>query len=63
MRVPGAAPHTTHTHTPPRARTQPPAGGYATRLDIPGAEHAVTSDEALALDTLPGSSVLIVGSG
>lgn len=40
-------------------------GGYATRLDIPGAEHAITSDEALALDNLPpeGRPVLIVGSG
>lgn len=38
-------------------------GGYATKLDIPGADHAITSDEALALDNLPGKSVLIVGSG
>ncbi|KAI8473138.1 MAG: hypothetical protein J3K34DRAFT_189860 [Monoraphidium minutum] len=38
-------------------------GGYATKIDIPGAEHAITSDEALALDALPGKSVLIIGSG
>lgn len=38
-------------------------GGEATRLDIPGAEHCVTSDEALALENLPNKSVLIVGSG
>eukprot|EP00775_Hariotina_reticulata_P005372 gene5372-5607_t len=38
-------------------------GGYATKLPIPGAEHAITSDEALALDALPDKSILIVGSG
>lgn len=35
--------HTRHQLKPP-----PCAGDYATRLDIPGAEHAITSDEALA---------------
>jgi glutathione reductase (NADPH) len=38
-------------------------GGHATRLPIEGAEHTITSDEALSLDNLPNSSVLIVGSG
>jgi glutathione reductase (NADPH) len=38
-------------------------GGAASKLPIEGAEHAITSDEALALDNLPDSSVLIVGSG
>lgn len=45
-------------------------GGRATRLPIPGAELAVTSDEALALDALPQPPapgkrpiVLIVGGG
>lgn len=38
-------------------------GGYATKLPIEGAEHAITSDEALSLDSLPDKSILIVGSG
>lgn len=38
-------------------------GGAPTKLDIEGGEHAITSDEALALDNLPDKSVLIVGSG
>jgi glutathione reductase (NADPH) len=38
-------------------------GGSATKLPIEGAEHAITSDEALALDNLPDKDVLIVGSG
>lgn len=38
-------------------------GGYATKLPIEGSEHCITSDEALALENLPGRSVLIVGSG
>lgn len=45
-------------------------GGKATRLPIPGAELAVTSDEALALDALPqppspgkAPVILIVGGG
>jgi len=45
-------------------------GGRATRLPIPGAELAVTSDEALALDALPAPPapgkapvVVIVGGG
>jgi pyruvate/2-oxoglutarate dehydrogenase complex dihydrolipoamide dehydrogenase (E3) component len=33
------------------------------QLPIEGAEHAITSDEALHLETLPEKSVLIVGSG
>jgi pyruvate/2-oxoglutarate dehydrogenase complex dihydrolipoamide dehydrogenase (E3) component len=38
-------------------------GGAPSKLDIEGAEHAITSDEALALENLPDKSVLIVGSG
>lgn len=38
-------------------------GGYATKVPIEGAEHAITSDEALSLDSLPEKSILIVGSG
>ncbi|WIA38411.1 hypothetical protein OEZ86_001737 [Tetradesmus obliquus] len=38
-------------------------GGYATKLPIEGAEHAISSDEALHLEALPDKSVLIVGSG
>eukprot|EP00879_Flechtneria_rotunda_P016082 GHRR01016823.1.p1 GENE.GHRR01016823.1~~GHRR01016823.1.p1 ORF type:complete len:482 (+),score=161.44 GHRR01016823.1:604-2049(+) len=38
-------------------------GGHATKLPIEGAEHAITSDEALHLDHLPDNSVLIIGSG
>lgn len=38
-------------------------GGAPSKLSIEGSEHAVTSDEALALDKLPEKSVLIVGSG
>eukprot|EP00878_Enallax_costatus_P014556 GHUV01015227.1.p1 GENE.GHUV01015227.1~~GHUV01015227.1.p1 ORF type:complete len:416 (+),score=110.51 GHUV01015227.1:307-1554(+) len=38
-------------------------GSHATRLPIEGAEHCIMSDEALALENLPGRSVLIVGSG
>lgn len=43
---------------------QTSAGGYATKLPIEGAEHAITSDEALALENLPsGAPILVVGSG
>lgn len=64
-------PHTVEVTSPDGAKRTLKAknilvatGGYATRLDIPGAEHAVTSDEALALENLPESgSILIVGSG
>lgn len=38
-------------------------GGAPSKLNIEGAEHAITSDEALALENLPDKSVLIVGSG
>lgn len=33
------------------------------QLPIEGAEHAISSDEALHLEALPDKSVLIVGSG
>jgi glutathione reductase (NADPH) len=38
-------------------------GGAPSKLNIEGAEHCITSDEALSLDNLPDKSVLIVGSG
>jgi len=38
-------------------------GGAATKLPIEGAEHCITSDEALALENLDNKSILIVGSG
>ena len=39
-------------------------GGHAVKIDIPGAEHAITSDEALVLDTFqPGLPIAVVGGG
>jgi glutathione reductase (NADPH) len=40
-------------------------GGHAVKIPIPGAEHAITSDEALVLDNLPkqGEAMVIVGGG
>lgn len=38
-------------------------GGAPSKLSIEGAEHCITSDEALALDNLPDKNVLILGSG
>lgn len=39
-------------------------GGHAVKIDIPGAQHAITSDEALVVDDLrPGDPVVIVGGG
>lgn len=38
-------------------------GGYATKIPIEGAEHAITSDEALALESLPSGNIVIVGAG
>ncbi|CAD7698256.1 unnamed protein product [Ostreobium quekettii] len=37
-------------------------GGRATKLDIPGAEHAIISDDALELDKLP-KRIVIIGAG
>ncbi len=37
-------------------------GGHPTKPDIPGAEHAITSNEAFQLEALP-ASVLIAGGG
>lgn len=38
-------------------------GGYATKIPIDGAEHAITSDEALSLDGLPQGNIAIIGAG
>jgi len=38
-------------------------GGYAVKLDIPGAEHGITSDEALALENFPQKDIVILGGG
>jgi len=38
-------------------------GGHAVKLNIPGAEHAITSDEALVLDKVARESIVIVGGG
>ncbi|MGE5501471.1 MAG: FAD-dependent oxidoreductase, partial [Ignavibacteriales bacterium] len=37
-------------------------GGRPVRPDVPGAEHAITSEEAFHLDSLP-KSILVVGGG
>lgn len=37
-------------------------GGWPTKPDIPGIEHAITSNEALDLQTLP-KSIMVVGGG
>jgi len=38
-------------------------GGVATRLSIPGADLAITSDEALSLESLPEGPIAILGAG
>lgn len=38
-------------------------GGKPVRADIPGKEHAITSDDALVLDHLPSKPILCVGAG
>jgi len=38
-------------------------GGQAVKLDIPGAEHGITSDEALALENFPTNEIVILGGG
>eukprot|EP00191_Tetraselmis_sp_GSL018_P000584 CAMPEP_0177598696 /NCGR_PEP_ID=MMETSP0419_2-20121207/12521_1 /TAXON_ID=582737 /ORGANISM="Tetraselmis sp., Strain GSL018" /LENGTH=480 /DNA_ID=CAMNT_0019091227 /DNA_START=259 /DNA_END=1701 /DNA_ORIENTATION=- len=38
-------------------------GGRAVKLDIPGAEHGITSDEALHLDNFPQKDIVILGGG
>ena len=38
-------------------------GGHAVKLNIPGAEYAITSDEALVLDKVAKESIVIVGGG
>eukprot|EP01026_Neomeris_dumetosa_P074440 TRINITY_DN773_c1_g2_i2.p1 TRINITY_DN773_c1_g2~~TRINITY_DN773_c1_g2_i2.p1 ORF type:complete len:567 (-),score=75.99 TRINITY_DN773_c1_g2_i2:176-1795(-) len=38
-------------------------GGRAVKLNIPGVEHSITSDEALALENLPKKSIAIIGGG
>jgi glutathione reductase (NADPH) len=37
-------------------------GGHAVKLDVPGADHAITSNEAFHLEELP-ASILIAGGG
>ena len=37
-------------------------GGYPVKVDVPGAEHAITSNEAFHLEQLP-ASILIAGGG
>eukprot|EP00887_Chlorella_sp_A99_P002348 scaffold10.g2348.t1 len=38
-------------------------GSRAVKLRIPGAEHAITSDEALVLEEVPAAPVVILGAG
>lgn len=38
-------------------------GGKPSKIDIPGSEYAITSDDALVLDDLPDAPILIVGAG
>ncbi|GFR42233.1 hypothetical protein Agub_g3127 [Astrephomene gubernaculifera] len=38
-------------------------GGVATKIPIPGAEHAIISDEALALPSLPPGPIVVLGAG
>eukprot|EP00193_Tetraselmis_chui_P018236 CAMPEP_0177784728 /NCGR_PEP_ID=MMETSP0491_2-20121128/19888_1 /TAXON_ID=63592 /ORGANISM="Tetraselmis chuii, Strain PLY429" /LENGTH=476 /DNA_ID=CAMNT_0019305579 /DNA_START=143 /DNA_END=1569 /DNA_ORIENTATION=+ len=38
-------------------------GGSAVKLDIPGAEHGITSDHALALEEFPEKEIVILGGG
>lgn len=46
-----------------QSRTVLHTGGYATKIPIEGAEYAITSDEALHMDKLPNTSIVIVGAG
>ncbi len=38
-------------------------GGHAVKIDIPGAEHAITSDEALVLENIVKEDIVVVGGG
>ena len=40
-------------------------GGHAVKIDIPGAEHGITSDEALVLEALPPQHlpIVVIGGG
>lgn len=38
-------------------------GGHAVKLDIPGAEYAITSDEALVLDRIVKENIVVIGGG
>lgn len=38
-------------------------GGTPTKIPIEGAEHAITSDEALALEALPAAPIVVLGAG
>lgn len=38
-------------------------GGHAVKLNIPGVEHSITSDEALVLEEIAQHSIAIIGGG
>lgn len=38
-------------------------GGHAVKIDIPGAEHAITSDEALMLEHVVKEDIVVIGGG
>lgn len=38
-------------------------GSHAVKLNIPGVEHSITSDEALVLEEIPSKSIAIIGGG
>ena len=38
-------------------------GSHAVKIPIPGAEYAITSDEALVIEELPGTCIVIIGGG
>ena len=39
------------------------SGGHAVKIDIPGAEHAITSDEALVLENIVKEDIVVIGGG
>lgn len=63
-------PHTVEVHAPDGSTKRLTAkniliavGGYAYKLTIEGAELAITSDEALAMESLPQGPVAVLGAG
>lgn len=38
-------------------------GGHAVKIDIPGAEYAITSDEALVLENVVKEDIVVIGGG